>query len=81
MREDDADGPVEIGAVADDELELVGGLEPVEVAPDVGLHLARAGRLEVEDHADPGIDRAGVDAPLVSSRTVLPASASRVMSG
>ena len=81
MRADDVDGPVEIGAVADDKLDLVDRLEPVEVAPDVGLDLARAGRLDVEDHADPGIDRAVSIAPLVSSRTVLPASASRVMSG
>ena len=54
-------GPVEIGSIADDDLDLVGRLEPVEVAPDVGLDLARAGSLDVEDHPHSGIDRADVD--------------------
>ena len=74
-------GPIEIGATANDDLDLVDRLEPVEVAPDVGVDLAGAGRLDVEDHAHAGIDRAVSIAPLVSSKTVLPASASRVMSG
>ena len=37
------------------------GLSRVEVAPEVGLDLARARRLEVEDDVDPGIDRRDVD--------------------
>src|SRR5208337_1548546 len=61
MLTDHVRSPVEIGAVTEDELELVGGPEPFEVAPDVRLHLARAGRLEVEDDADAGIDRARID--------------------
>ena len=80
-RANDLGGPVEIGAIADDDLDLVDRLEPVEVAPDVGVDLARAGRLDVEDDANPRIDAAVSIAPLVSSKTVLPASASRVMSG
>src|SRR5208283_431502 len=54
MLTDHVHGPVEIGTVAEDELELVGGLEPFDVAPHVRLHLARAGRFEVEDNEDPG---------------------------
>src|SRR5271157_6619474 len=57
MLTDHVHSPVEIGTVTEDELELVGGPEPFDVAPDVGFHLARAGRLEVEDDADAGIDR------------------------
>ena len=61
---DDRDGPVEIAAVADDDLDLVGRLEPVEVAPDVGLGLARAGRLDVEDDRAPaGSTAADVNGP------------------
>src|SRR5271157_1242832 len=61
MHTDHVHGPLEIGTVAEDELELVAGLEPFDVAPHVRLHLARAGRLDVEDDEDPGIDRAGIE--------------------
>ena len=62
MIADDVDGPVEIAAIADDELDLVDRFEPGEVGPHVGLNLAGTGRLEVEDdphtRIDARIDRA-----------------------
>ena len=51
------DRPVEVAAVADDHLDLVGRLQESEVRPDVRA-LPRPSRgLQVEDDPDPGVDR------------------------
>ena len=73
--------PGEIGLVADDELHLVGRLQAVQVAPDVGVNFAEPGVLTSRMIRTRGSTRLVSIAPLVSSKTVLPASASRVIRG
>ena len=36
-RANDCDGPLEIGATANDKLDLVDRLDPVKVVPDIGI--------------------------------------------
>ena len=55
-------GPLVVGAVGEDDLDFVVGLQEGEVLPAVALHLAGAGRLEVVDFADGGGDRGDVEA-------------------
>lgn len=55
-----AAGPVEIGPIADDEFDLVGGSEPLEIGPVVPRSFSRGGCFQVEDDPNPRIDLGGV---------------------
>jgi hypothetical protein len=57
----DLDRPIEVGAIADDNLKFVRRFEPVEIAPDVGFSLAGAWRFEIKNHANASIDGGNVD--------------------
>src|SRR5262249_10865461 len=60
---DDAGRPVEVPPGGDDELDLVGRLEQVEVRPDVVLALAAVWALEVHDHPDARVHAGYGDEP------------------
>ena len=57
----DRNCPVEVGAIANNDFDLIRRFEVIDVGPNIGVDFTGTRRLDIEDHTHSRIDRACID--------------------